>query len=54
MVAIASGTIDIGPSRGNWAQQVELYCKNQREWIAPVEGTVRSEVMEVFATSEMK
>jgi hypothetical protein len=51
MVAVTSGTMDLGPSRGEWVPQVEVYCKNQREWIKPVEGTVRSQVMEAFAPS---
>ncbi|KAJ5191102.1 uncharacterized protein N7498_010087 [Penicillium cinerascens] len=54
VVAITSGTMDLGPSRENWAPQAEVYCKNRREWIVPVEGTVRSEVMEAFAPSKVE
>jgi len=45
-VTITSGTMDLGPSKGEWVPQLEVYCENQREWISLVEGTLRSEVME--------
>ncbi|KAJ5665686.1 uncharacterized protein N7477_008134 [Penicillium maclennaniae] len=28
-VAITSGTMDLGPSKEEWAPQVEVYCKNR-------------------------
>ncbi|KAJ5133992.1 hypothetical protein N7448_000987 [Penicillium atrosanguineum] len=54
VVAITSGTMDLGPSRGDWAPQFEVYCRNRREWITPVEGTMGSEALEVFGPSQVE
>ncbi|KAJ5545244.1 hypothetical protein N7535_006373 [Penicillium sp. DV-2018c] len=39
MLTVTSGTMDLGPSKSEWAPQFEVFCKSRREWIPPVEGT---------------
>ncbi|GFG00527.1 putative glutathione-dependent formaldehyde-activating enzyme [Aspergillus udagawae] len=44
-VAITSGTMDLGPSKGEWEPKMEFFCARRREWLAPVEGTAKHDTM---------
>ncbi|GIK05756.1 hypothetical protein Aspvir_009869 [Aspergillus viridinutans] len=45
MVTITSGTMDLGPSKSEWEPKMEVFCAKRREWVAPVEGTVKLNAM---------
>ena len=45
-VVVHVGTIDtVGDGGGDWAPQMEVYCKNKPNWLK-IEGTVESQEME--------
>ncbi|KAJ5096416.1 hypothetical protein NUU61_005772 [Penicillium alfredii] len=48
MLTVTSGTMDLGPSKSDWAPEVEVFCKGRREWIPPVEGTTSCNEVELF------
>lgn len=48
MLTVTSGTMDLGPSKTEWAPQVEVFCKSRREWLPSVEGTATCDEVELF------
>ncbi|KAJ5355503.1 uncharacterized protein N7496_012715 [Penicillium cataractarum] len=50
MLTVTSGTMDLGPSKSEWAPQVEVFCQSRREWLPPVEGAAQSKRTEILKT----